>query len=334
MKLKLLLLNLFSILFIVSCNGQEKSKAISSKEKDNESSLTDTFNKLKNLYFNSDEKLIFSSELIKNKGKFAVYYIPISEQSKNYYNNFEKNNNIKPLFDELNSTNYYSSSDKKKIDAILKEKIKNIKDFAIIGTCISKEFITIESNGEYSVNFPFTQKYYKKDNEKWVFLFEKRISKTEEEINYNSKKYISTLSSQNKKVNNSVESYSANGRWLIDCKNGVGKLSIKDKVASFTVIYNQIYIDMVELKRYNAEKGITYKLKEIPEDIGGLGRDLNWKEYINDEPIAYIKMIDNKTIHFYWYGFYNKITKKREFTETNFNQETKNKEIVLKLCPK
>ncbi|GAA4770930.1 MULTISPECIES: hypothetical protein [Flavobacterium] len=90
---------------------------------------------------------------------------------------------------------------------------------------------------------------------------------------------------------------------------------------------------MVELKRYNSEKGISYKLKKIPEDIGSLGRDLNWKEYINDEPIAYVKIIDNKTINFHWYGFYNKKTKKREFEEINFNQETNSKEIVLKLCP-
>jgi len=91
---------------------------------------------------------------------------------------------------------------------------------------------------------------------------------------------------------------------------------------------------MIELKRNDAEKGIAYKLKEIPEDIGNMGRDLNWKEYLNDEPIAYIKFINDKTIKFYWYGFYNKKTKKREFEESNFNQETPNKEIVLKLCPK
>ncbi len=211
---------------------------------------------------------------------------------------------------------------------------KRESDFTIIGTYISKEFITVESNDEYSINFPFTQKFYKKENEKWVFLFEKKISKEEEEdINYNSKKYITSLSSQKKQANNSAESFSANGRWLIDCENGVGKLSIRNKQASLTVLYNQIYIDMVELKRYNSEKGISYKLKKIPEDIGSLGRDLNWKEYINDEPIAYVKIIDNKTINFHWYGFYNKKTKKREFEEINFNQETNSKEIVLKLCP-
>lgn len=334
MKLKLLLLNLLTVLFIVSCNGQEKPKTISSKEKSDESSLTDSFYKLKNLCFNSDEKLIFSSELIKNKGKFTVYYIPFSEQNNNYYNNFEKNNDITLLYDELNSTNYYSPSDKKKIEAILREKTKKENDFAIIGTYIPKEFITIESDDEYSVNFPFTQKYYKKENDKWVFLFEKKISKAEDEINYNSKKYITSLSSQNKQANNPTKSYSANGRWLIDCENGVGKLTIKDKEASLIVLYNQIYIDMIELKRNDAEKGIAYKLKEIPEDIGIIGKDLNWKEYVNDEPIAYIKFINDKTIKFYWYGFYNKKTKKREFDESNFNQETPNKEIVLKLCPK
>lgn len=89
---------------------------------------------------------------------------------------------------------------------------------------------------------------------------------------------------------------------------------------------------MVELKRYDDENGIAYKLKEIPEDIGNIGRNLNWKEYLNNEPIAYVKMIDNKTMHFYWYGFYNSKTKKREFKEINFNQETANKDIILKRC--
>ncbi|MDR2236626.1 MAG: hypothetical protein LBE92_10920 [Chryseobacterium sp.] len=135
-----------------------------------------------------------------------------------------------------------------------------------------------------------------------------------------------------KETKSSDIQYSANGNWQIDCKKGVGNLFINGKEASLTVIYNQIYIDMTELKRYDFEKGIAYVLKEIPEDIGNIGRNLNWKEYINNEPIAYLKMIDDNTMSFYWYGFYNKKTKKREFKETNFQQESKTKEIILKKC--
>lgn len=131
--------------------------------------------------------------------------------------------------------------------------------------------------------------------------------------------------------NKSIQ-YSANGTWQVNCKTGVGSLSINDKEASLTLLYNQVYIDMKELKRYDFEKGIAYTLKEIPEDIGNIGRDLNWNEYINNEPIAYLKMIDDNTMYFYWYGFYNKKSKKREFKESSFQQESKTKEIILKKC--
>lgn len=126
--------------------------------------------------------------------------------------------------------------------------------------------------------------------------------------------------------------YQIDGRWMVNCENGVGSLTIEGKDASLILLYNQIYIDMTELKRFDFKNGISYKLKEIPEDIGNIGRNLNWKEYINDEPIAYIKMIDDKTYHFYWYGFYNKKTKKREFKENSFQQETNNEEVILKKC--
>lgn len=311
MKLKILLLNLLTILFIVSCNSQEKSLAILPINEVSKSSIADNFQKVKKLYFNSEEKLVFSSDLIKNIGKFTIYYLPVSEQNSNYYQNFEKNNNITPLYDELNSLNYYSPGDQKKIDAILRIKTKSEKDFKIIGTFIPKENINIESQDEYSISFPYTQKYYKKESDKWIYLFEKKVTKVEDEIAYNSGKYLISLTTN--KVEDKIlkNQYSADGKWRLDCQNGVESLSIKGKNASLAVLYNQISIDLTEAKRYDTEKGIAYKLKEIPEDIGNIGRDLNWKEYINNEPIAYLKMIDDKTINFYWYGFYNKTTKKK-----------------------
>ena len=137
-----------------------------------------------------------------------------------------------------------------------------------------------------------------------------------------------------KKQVNIINNQTVNGYWKIDCKNGNSSINIKDKTAFLEVMFNQIYIDMIEVKRYDSENGIAYKLKEIPEDKGNFGVNLNWKEYVNDKPIAYIKVINNNTVYFYWYGFFNKKTQKREFTECGFQQEkSKNQqEIILKKC--
>lgn len=130
--------------------------------------------------------------------------------------------------------------------------------------------------------------------------------------------------------------YPENGKWKIDCEYSVGSFTIKDKKASLIVLFNQIYIELVEVKRYNSEKGIAYKLKEKPEDLGNFGIKLDWENYINDKPIVYIKVIDIRTLYFYWYGFYNNKTKKREFTECEFQQESEKKyednHVILMKC--
>ncbi|WP_160139355.1 hypothetical protein [Chryseobacterium sp. c4a] len=126
--------------------------------------------------------------------------------------------------------------------------------------------------------------------------------------------------------------YSADGTWKTNCTDGEGSITIEGKKAFLVLLSNQIYLELVEMKRYDFEKGIAYKLKEIPEDVGTIGMRLDWKEYLNDEPVAYIKNIDNNRLNFYWYGFYNKKTKKREFKDNNFYQETESKDIVLKKC--
>lgn len=127
-------------------------------------------------------------------------------------------------------------------------------------------------------------------------------------------------------------SYSADGTWKTNCTEGIGSMTIEGKEASLVVLTNQIYIQLIETKRYDSEKGIAYKLKKIPEDLGTLGIKLPWKNYLNEQTIAYIKVIDDKTLNFYWYGFYNEKTGKREFKESSFNQESKKSDIVLKKC--
>lgn len=333
MKIKLILLSL-TVFNIVSCSGQdnkESSLISNTNNTKNSPSIIDNFSKVQKLHFDTEKKLMFST-LLNNSGKFTVYYIPNSYEDIIYYENFESNNNIKPLYDELNSSYYYSQNDKKKIDEILRKRIKTDKKLEIFGTYIPKEYITIESQEEYYITFPFVQKYYQNINGKWNFILEKKSLNASEEMTNNSKEFLTALIIDKEKSINLTAQVNIDGLWKLNCETDTGNIFINGKDASLVVLYNQIYIDLTELKRYDFENGIAYKLKEIPEDIGNIGLKLNWKEYVNDEPIAYIKMIDNKTMHFYWYGFYNKNSKKREFKEIEFNQEPINKEIILKKC--
>ncbi|WP_435525927.1 hypothetical protein [Chryseobacterium indoltheticum] len=111
------------------------------------------------------------------KSKFRKVYSLLSPYFKkkdiNYYENFEDQNNIIPLFDEVNSISYFSTVDVKKINEILKNKIKSENNFKLVGTYIPKKYITVENRDEYHIDFPYLQKYYKKENGKWIFLFEK-----------------------------------------------------------------------------------------------------------------------------------------------------------------
>ncbi|OWP82594.1 hypothetical protein BWK59_15055, partial [Flavobacterium davisii] len=181
MKIKNFFKNLLVVLTFISCNGQKKTSEIKSKKESSKSSIVDNFNAEKKLHFDSEKKVIYSTTFIKKLGKFTIYYLPISKQNIDYYDKFDVNNNIKPLYDELNSVNYYSSSDEKKIDQILKAKVKFENDFLIISTFIPKEYINIQSEEDFSIGFPFIQKYYKKEQGNWSFLIDKKIKNANEE---------------------------------------------------------------------------------------------------------------------------------------------------------
>jgi len=80
MKIKFLLLSLSIIFNITSCNGQDKKDTKLPSEKVAQSSITDNFSKSENLYFDPEQKQIFSTSLNKNLGKFTVYYLPIQKK--------------------------------------------------------------------------------------------------------------------------------------------------------------------------------------------------------------------------------------------------------------
>jgi len=171
---------IFFILF--SCRAQE-----------NNNSITRYFNKEERIYFDISDKIALSSYIIPNVGHFTIYYIPRLKSDIDYLKNFEKNNQLKPLYNELYDYHYFSDTDNKKIDKILKEKIKNEKNWGIIGFFVPIKYVRVDSDDEFSISFPFIRKYYQKKSGKWQFLFEKKVKNAEGDSLLSSKKYINSL---------------------------------------------------------------------------------------------------------------------------------------------
>ncbi|GIZ16647.1 hypothetical protein [Capnocytophaga catalasegens] len=177
---------IFFILF--SCNAQEKQN----------DDIVKYFHKEEKISFDVDDKIILSFYLIPNVGEFTIYYIPKLKSDIDYFKNFEKNNQLKPLYNELYDYHYFSDADNEKIDKILKEKIKDEKKWGRIGVFVPIKYIEIDSEEEYSKSFPFVRKYYQKKNEKWEFLFEKKVKNADGSMYYQSKEYINSLLLQKK----------------------------------------------------------------------------------------------------------------------------------------
>lgn len=175
---------IFFILF--SCNAQER-------QVDN---VTKYFHKEEKISFDTDDRLVLSRTLVPDVGDFAIYYLPILKTDIEYFKNFEKNNRLKPLYNELYDYHYFSDTDDEKIDKILKEKIKNEKNWGIIGMFVPIKYVEMDDNEEYSTPYPFIRKYYRKKNGKWEFLFEKEIKNAKEYLFFSDKEYINSLLSE------------------------------------------------------------------------------------------------------------------------------------------
>ncbi|ANF52729.1 hypothetical protein A0O34_20415 [Chryseobacterium glaciei] len=229
------------------------------------------------------------------------------------------NNLFKPCDAEIETYKFYKDSIYHNMgqesDMITKIQISNNNQK------ISYKGFNTNTNDYESISIEKIEPFYLKINNE-LFIDELYKSKI---------KLIKENNCDDDEITKSID-YSINGRWKINCGEGIASMTVQNKNASLIVLANQIYIEMTETKRYDFEKGIAYKLKEIPEDLGTYGIKLDWKEYINDKPIAYVKVIDENTINFYWYGFYNNKTNKREMTECQFNQDSNNKDLILKKC--
>ncbi len=333
LKLSIQVILIFALL---KCNGQEKHQENINQE-----------NSVKSPDF-SDKKYFRRYELDANNaypkyfyrdnkvGEFSVIFLAKDIHLQKQWQNFDIKNGI---VIEDGAT----EKQVQQINMLIKEKLEpSIKNYYTIVEYVSPKYLNVK---HLNYIYPYKRTYYLyiEETKSWSFLKDKIITDGSDEKNItklnelnemmNFKHYITKKDSIKSQTSpQKLGNYSDDGNWRTDCNTGMTSFNISGKNGFLVVAANQIYIDLVETKRYDFEKGIAYKLEKIPEDMGRGGMGLNWQEYINDKPIVYVKKIDDNHMYFYWYGFYNGKTKKREFLESDFNVENKSKDIILTKC--
>jgi len=112
------------------------------------------------------------------------------------------------------------------------------------------------------------------------------------------------------------------GKWTTNgCENPIG-ITINEKGDMVICVDpNQYYIHLSNIKG-----GLKYKLNSF-EGIGS--KDVSSDIYLNDEAIVEIQMLDDNIIEFKWLGFYNKISKHRQYTEQLIANENP---VILNKC--
>ncbi|MDR3025166.1 hypothetical protein [Chryseobacterium sp.] len=116
------------------------------------------------------------------------------------------------------------------------------------------------------------------------------------------------------------------GRWSINCDNPIG-ITIKDNnELIMTIEPNQYYVHLIKIEDKTEKNNIKYKLKQF-EGVGA--KEVYSEAYLNDKEVAVIKFLGGDEIEFNWLGFYNKVNKQRQYTESLISNENP---IVLKKC--
>lgn len=112
------------------------------------------------------------------------------------------------------------------------------------------------------------------------------------------------------------------GKWVANsCENPIGITINKKGEMVICVDPNQYYIHLS-----NIDGGTKYKLNRF-EGIGS--QDVSSDVYMNDKAIVEIQILDDNRIEFKWLGFYNKVSKKRQYTEQLIANENP---VILTKC--
>jgi hypothetical protein len=100
------------------------------------------------------------------------------------------------------------------------------------------------------------------------------------------------------------------GNWSTTCDNGTILKIISMNESFLEVNKNQIYI---KTKAEKNKDSINLVLVD-PEDLGPGGMRLKWNSFSRKLPIAVVKNISDRTIHFEWIGFYDESSSSRTWT--------------------
>jgi hypothetical protein len=126
----------------------------------------------------------------------------------------------------------------------------------------------------------------------------------------------------NLKHNNNNNNNNLVGKWTTKgCENPIG-ITINEKGDMVMCVDpNQFYIHLSNIKGE-----LKYKVNSF-EGIGS--QDVFSDVYLNDQAIAEIQILDDNKIEFKWLGFYNKISKQRQYTEQLIADENP---VILNKC--
>ncbi|GAA5084022.1 hypothetical protein GCM10023210_03350 [Chryseobacterium ginsengisoli] len=226
---------MFLILLLGNCQGQDKENAkIKITEKETSSyqinGIENGFNNFNvKYYFDIENKIPYKIYYLKNYGQYTIYYIP-KVNVKKYYQNFEKETGIKPQYDELNSSYFYSISQQQKINTILKEKIKKPTDFTSFGKFIAKKYLTVENGSDYIINFPYTFNLYTNKDNLWKLKKTIQVKNYDEDVKYSNINYLTNEVTNQK---DDVQNNNWNGKYYFELYNGDHKknsfdINIKD----------------------------------------------------------------------------------------------------------
>ena len=122
-----------------------------------------------------------------------------------------------------------------------------------------------------------------------------------------------------------IKANSINGKWATNSNNPIG-ITIKENELIICVEPNNYYIHLTKINEKAGDKTLKYKLNRL-EGIGS--KDVYSESYLNDNEIAIIKILENDKIEFNWLGFYNKVSKERQYTEPIISDENP---ILLEKC--
>lgn len=168
--------------------------------------------------FDITNKIPFSVISNPKIGQLTIYYIPRNNILKKYYHSFLNTYHIKLQHDELNDIDYIKDYNRKQINKILQNKIRDKQSYTTIGMFIDKKYINYENNEEYQLYFPYKIKYYIKQKESWSLIKENLIKNADEEIKLSK---IKNLESLFYNFPNKSEDFS---KWY-----GIYKLTVNEK---------------------------------------------------------------------------------------------------------